>query len=133
MISVDIIYRHRHAGIQEQYSYTKTVKTSWYFNFVGVYYLEYPVAWIPTTNTLFTLHKVLVARLALPHTIPRHVTLHTLTGSLVETSPVWSKDGPVVKHLTLLEESHAGRVVLQGHLHHSGILHHCIRGHQKQL
>ena len=63
----------------------------------------------------------------------RHVTLYTLTGSLVETSPVWSKEGPVVKHLTLLEDSHAGRVVLQGHLHHSGILHDCIRGHQKQL
>ena len=59
--------------------------------------------------------------------------LHTLTGSLAETSPVCSKERPVVKHLTLLEESHAGRVVLQSHLNQLGILHHCIRGHQKQL
>jgi len=43
------------------------------------------------------------------------------------------KEGPVVKHLTLLEESHAGRVVLQGHFHHSGILRHCIRTDKKQL
>ena len=62
-----------------------------------------------------------------------HVTSHTFTGSFVETSPEWSKEGPVVEHLTLLENSHAGRVVLQGHLHHLGILHHCIRDHQKQL
>ena len=67
------------------------------------------------------------------HTPYPHIVLHTLTGSLVETSPVCLKERPVVEHLTLFEDSHAGRVVLQGHLHHSKILHHCVRGNQKQL
>ena len=69
----------------------------------------------------------------LKQTIPRQRTLHTLTGSLVETCPVWSKEGPVVEHLTFLKESHAGSVVLKGHLQYLGILTHNVRGHQKQL
>ena len=89
--------------------------------------LEYPDGYqLPTL-------PILQVRRAVAHTIPRHVTLHTLTGSLVETCPVWSKERPVVEHLTLLEDRCAGRVVLQSHLHHSGILTHCVRGHQKQL
>ena len=58
---------------------------------------------------------------------------HTLTRCLVDLCSVCLKEGIVVKHLTLLEESHAGRVVLQGHFHHSGILRHCIRADKKQL
>ena len=58
---------------------------------------------------------------------------HTLTRCLVDLCSVCPKEGPVVKHLTLLEESHAGRVVLQSHFHHSGILGHCIRTDKKQL
>jgi len=62
-----------------------------------------------------------------------HITLTHRAGCLLHLCSVCPKEGPVVKHLTLLEESHAGRVVLQGHFHHSGILRHCIRTDKKQL
>ena len=62
-----------------------------------------------------------------------HTVSYTLSRCLLDLSPVRLKEGPVVKHFTLLEESHAGRVVLQGHFHHPGILRHCIRTNKKQL
>ena len=57
----------------------------------------------------------------------------TLNGHHFDLCPVRPKEGPVVKHFTLLEQSHAGRVVFQGHFHHPGILRHCIRTDKKQL
>ena len=62
-----------------------------------------------------------------------HTASYTLNGRHLDLCPVRSKEGPVVKHFTLFEESHAGRVVLQGHFHHPGILRHCIRTDKKQL
>ena len=67
------------------------------------------------------------SRTVLPH------IYSTLTGCHSDLCPVCPKEGPVVKHFTVLEESHAGRVVLQGHFHHPGILRHCIRTDKKQL
>ena len=67
-----------------------------------------------------------------PHHTHTH-SLYTLSECLLDLCPVRPKEGPVVKHFTLLEESHAGRVVLQGHFHHLGILRHCIRTDKKQL